>query len=365
MTELQVQVLFTTQDTNLNIPKAPIMVPSTLKSKGLEEIVNHLLDTNLSLSFLLDKKVLSTSLKGWMDQNQKSYESILEIECIINPEMEESTFSKHDDWISSICVKDYTFTSSYDGKIRKFKNRKCVETIEAHNEPIKDLFVGKQFMATASLDHTVRIFNEKVIECIGHTKGVLSVDGTQHFVACGSQDHDIRVWDLVVPESNHKKRQKSETVSKTESVVLSGHNGSVTCVKFIEKSLLSSSLDHSLRLWDVESKTTKQSWTSDHAINSLSIKENTIATVHSDSYLRIWDLREQRSVSAIKGAQYQTSVDFSNTAYSLCATSEDLLVFDLRALKYVKRFQGEGYLACCFEDSILAGGKDTLLHEFK
>lgn len=83
--------------------------------------------------------------------------------------------------------------------------------------------------ANAQLFRSIRVLP-------GHEKAVCSLAANERWVVSGSQDHTIRVWDL---ESNSTK------------TILRGHVDSVSVLRFFPNGqLISGSFDRSIRVWD-------------------------------------------------------------------------------------------------------------------
>ncbi len=112
-----------------------------------------------------------------------------------------------------------------------------------------------RWLATGSMDATARLWDmslatpeAKPMELTGHTDHVIAMafSPDNHWLATGSADHTARLWDLTNPESS------------TPVAVLSGHVGYVTTVAFSPDCRWlvtggAGSLDP-LRLWDLTSE---------------------------------------------------------------------------------------------------------------
>ena len=104
-------------------------------------------------------------------------------------------------------------------------------------------------IATGSMDNTVRIWNPKSGESIGaplkgHTKWITALAWEPYHLqapghprlASSSKDATVRIWDVV---------------SKRIETVLSGHKGSVSCVRWGGTGkIYTSSQDKTIKLWD-------------------------------------------------------------------------------------------------------------------
>jgi WD40 repeat protein len=160
-------------------------------------------------------------------------------------------FAGHADWVSSLCVHHQTlYTGSWDGIVRlwSISTWECTHFFEGHTGPVlsicldvKDADAKPNFIYSASQDGRVKRWS--LIDYVelntysGHVLGVSTVDCSSTFLASGSFDSTIRLYDLNVTEPLH---------------VLYGHEDSVTCVKFSVNglNLYSSSDDFTIRKWD-------------------------------------------------------------------------------------------------------------------
>lgn len=82
----------------------------------------------------------------------------------------------------------------------------------------------------------------------------VSISHNSHYVAAGSLDSTIRVWDLVAMPEDTDELEGAKLVDK-----LTGHEKSVYSVKFVDglspagkgEALISGSLDKSVKRWEV------------------------------------------------------------------------------------------------------------------
>jgi WD40 repeat protein len=162
-------------------------------------------------------------------------------------------FAGHADWVSSLCVHDETlYTGSWDGIIRlwNISTWECTHLFEGHAGPIlaicldvKDADAKPSLIYSASQDGSVKSWSlidyVEVSTYTGHVLGVSTVDCCSRFLASGSFDSTIRLYDVNFAEPLH---------------VFYGHEDSVTCVKFSANSLhlFSSSDDFTVRKWDCQ-----------------------------------------------------------------------------------------------------------------
>lgn len=259
------------------------------------------------------------------------------------PEPQDSLL--HDDWVASVDTNDqYILSGCYDGSINIWKfDGSHVVSIPAHNHPVKSVswmdslavreagvekVDGKELLfVSGSHDETIKIWKwnpsrKNKIEClsvfVGHTRSVDCMDVNADLIASGSFDRLLKLWSLKVdtesPEKSKKtgKRQKDEegqAVEKTVKTIpnqaplltLSGHTEAITGVAWMtdKKStsaapeLVTCSMDNTLRVWDIEVNSVKQTIVGSKAFLSVSYssERNDILTSSADRHIRLWDPR--------------------------------------------------------------------------
>lgn len=165
-----------------------------------------------------------------------------------------------------------------------------IREFQAHNDMITALDFDAPFgtLVSAALDDTVRVWDLNAGRCIGllegHHASVRCLQVQDNFVATGSMDASIRFWDLNQAEyspppssrSNRFGRLDKDTdeeddadmlsdpeldplpVAPTSSMQdcliteLSAHVAEVTALHFHKNTLVSGSADKTLRQWDLE-----------------------------------------------------------------------------------------------------------------
>ncbi|KAH9261234.1 hypothetical protein BASA81_000938 [Batrachochytrium salamandrivorans] len=116
----------------------------------------------------------------------------------------------------------------------------------------------------------------------GHEKAVCSLAANERWVVSGSQDHTIRVWDL---ETNSTK------------TILRGHTDSVSVLRFFPNGqLISGSFDRSIRVWDDANGWKSAGFVApmahDDPITCLMVisRTNQLASGTSGGEIKIWSL---------------------------------------------------------------------------
>lgn len=168
-----------------------------------------------------------------------------------------------------------------------------IREIPAHNDMITALDFDAPFgtMVTAALDDTVRVWDLSAGRCMGMLEGHLSsvrcLQVDNNWVATGSMDASIKLWDLsqadYIPPPPSASSRPSTADDQEESATgehlfgpiqedepldhtpvngnamqdchvlsLSAHIGEVTALNFRGNTLVSGSADKTLRQWDLE-----------------------------------------------------------------------------------------------------------------
>ncbi|EEH16480.1 hypothetical protein PABG_06567 [Paracoccidioides brasiliensis Pb03] len=128
-----------------------------------------------------------------------------------------------------------------------------------------------QMIATGSMDNTVRLWSPKTGEALGgplkgHTKWIMSLAWEPYHLqksgvprlASASKDSTVRIWDVI---------------SKRIDAVLTGHKGSVSCVRWGGTGrIYTSSHDKTIKIWNPEDGSLLQTLSShSHRVNYLAL----------------------------------------------------------------------------------------------
>eukprot|EP01091_Cochliopodium_minus_P014328 TRINITY_DN4846_c0_g1_i2.p1 TRINITY_DN4846_c0_g1~~TRINITY_DN4846_c0_g1_i2.p1 ORF type:complete len:337 (+),score=64.76 TRINITY_DN4846_c0_g1_i2:257-1267(+) len=199
---------------------------------------------------------------------------------------------------------DKIYSSSRDKTIKIWETGTgyCVKTLTGHDEWVRKIIINEDgtLLASCSQDQTAKIWNlvkgEAIKTLRGHTHVVECItfapfqsyqyiteekiqDKSARFVATGSRDKTIKIWDI-----------------NTGSCVkeLKGHDNWVRSVQFHPegKYLLSCSDDKTIKIWDIEQqrciKTIMEAHS--HFISCLSFNNNFpyMATGDVENMIKIW-----------------------------------------------------------------------------
>ena len=179
----------------------------------------------------------------------------------------------HTDWILTICFSPdgrYLVSGAADGTIRLWhvETGQCIKTLKEQVGWMGSLCFSPDYrtLVCGCFDHTIRLWdvNETALSALkasptldsvpylseksetlrGHTNIVLAVCYSPHggILASSSVDQTIRLWDMETAECVH---------------ILRGHAGAIWSVNFSPDGnvLASGSVDETIRFWDVHSGT--------------------------------------------------------------------------------------------------------------
>ncbi|KAK5666031.1 hypothetical protein BDV3_006964 [Batrachochytrium dendrobatidis] len=410
----KIQAVFFSRQSKYAVTDTPILVPTSLKRYGLSEIIGHLLnlETPVPFDFIINGQFIKSSLQHTIDSHSLSTENVLRIEFVeASLPPKNTAILQQDDWISCIKIhptRPFILTGSFDNRTRVWtKSGECIQTLSAHTAPIKSVdwayisSTSDTYILSASQDQTISAFHisedggeaSLSYQCKDHRGSVESivVSNDAAFFATGSWDQTIRIWNTdpedveeVEVEKSSKKRQKlsQKRNIKTSDTVLEGHAAAVTCVAFGSDSnnttIFSGSLDHSVRVWDIESQSNTSTMNCEKSVNCLAFSKESglIVTGHSDNLVRLWDPRSKDGLVVKMKFSSHTNwvscVAWSPTStFNLASGSYDstVKVWDVRSSSAVYSLAGAEPDCKVFGldwsgDLICSGGEDTKIHTF-
>jgi len=434
---LTLQVRFTTKHKEYSIPDFPFLVDAQLGADGLNALVNQdlkddgVVEREIDFDFLIGGEFLRSTLEDLVlrheeliDKEKPSEEKEgpsklkIGVEEVIDVEYLERTCAPepenvlmHDDWVAAVdCTEKWILTGSYDGTLHlwsiKGKHRLA---IPAHGSPVKavcwvtpndseDLSVSKTF-ASGSHDQTIMIWewdsDKNKISCKwvckGHKRSVdsVSTDPSQQRLASGSWDGELKIWSASLEGDAPPDNKKSEKEgagdenmknSRTPIMTLAGHKESISSVCWSDpEELLTSSWDHTIKLWDVETGGLKSELVGNKAFFGMSWSNlnNTIITCSADRHIRLYDPRSKEG-SLVKSmftshSGWVSTVNWSTTDENLFISGahDNLLkLWDRRSCR-APLYNMSGYtdkvLCSSWENPelIMGGGADNSLRMFK
>ncbi|XP_037279096.2 ribosome biogenesis protein WDR12 homolog [Rhipicephalus microplus] len=333
----QIQAKFFTKDERYSVPDTPFSISGSTTSEQLSSLINTLLresssgdaesDGEPTFDFLIDGELLRETLQEHLEAHKIQQENIVLVEYVEKcpPPLPVDTLV-HDDWVSAVHTSDAGILSGcYDNSLHIWDHdgtRKLL--IPGHVGPIKSVkwvSVGEPLctFVSASLDETAMLWQwdrdknavESVQICRGHARSVECVDVSwdKSYFATGSFDQMLKVWSADPnstqydqsndeSESSRKKQKTIDGKAKTRVPVLtlSGHHEAVTGVQWTDdKEVATCSMDHTLRLWDVDLGGMKSQLVGSKAFLDIAYSRtnNQIISAHTDRHIRLWDVRSK------------------------------------------------------------------------
>ncbi|GLJ48904.1 hypothetical protein SUGI_1031530 [Cryptomeria japonica] len=240
-----------------------------------------------------------------------------------------------------------------------------------YNEEVVDLkFVGEEenLLAVATNSEQLRVYELASMACTyelkGHTGIVLCLDSVavsgKVLLASGAQDHSVRVWD---------------TESRSCLCVATGHMGAIGAVAFSKKAknfFVSGSSDRTIKLWNLANvlesngaeepaKLTSQATVAAHDkdINSVAVAPNDslVCTGSQDKTARVWRLPHLVPLMVLRGHKRGVwCVEFSPVDQCVMTASGDktIKIWALSDGSCLKTF--EGHTASVLRASFLTRG---------
>lgn len=337
-------VSFTTKlPDQYQVPEDQLVLPSTLARYGLSEVVNKMLDLAkpVPFDFLVNGEFLRTSIAQYLEARKLSSEKVLRLEYVIAlSEPEQSQVDQIPDWIAGIVPLQRFPASrfaavSYDGTVRVYEDTRSCLISKLADCPL----TGVAGMPVAGGAHVVAAGKDGTIRCCAlQAKGeaklaagpvasmrapslsqamqavAFSEDGT--LLAGAGWDHEVLVWNaeqaLFASDDSGGAGSKRKSVTSegvAPKFALKGHTQVVTALHFGAQAqfpftVLSSSWDCSVRVWDTAAASCVCNWSVARAATGFSIAPKAppqMATSHEDGHVSIWDIRAAPH-SSIQGA---------------------------------------------------------------
>lgn len=352
-------------------------------------------DAKVLLGFLINGRILRTTLDEYLTAYGISAETVLPIEVIRQsyPPTYVTSF-QHDDWVSSVDIlpadsNARIVSGSYDGLVRIWDGTQgtLLATSETgHSSSLKALrCLSSNRIVTGGSDRTVRVWKyseeEKslrpALELYGHRSGIesIAIHTAKSRILTASSDGKIGLWSSssssspeasasLLPSASmaankRRKRSKSDTTHAAQKgplAMMDGHTDVVSAAVFkLEDSSVaySASWDHNVTTWDlttskrVDSKGTMHPLTSLMEMRGVSL----LAAGSTARHITMIDPRASASkISAMtlrghKNAVVALAQDPSSD-YSLVSGSHDGLcrVWDIRSVRPSTDGQQEGQI---------------------
>ena len=265
---------------------------------------------------------------------------------------------EHDKDVSGVAFSPdgkWLVSSGYDGKVVFWNalSKKRELTLSAKGKSLKSIAFNPKFdiLATGAHDGNVILWDLRDIENIrqvelprGHQEYVVSSkfqpevwalafspDG--YYLASGSRDNNICLWDVHQPES------------APFPFVLKGHKDWVWSVAFSPdgRTLASGSRDRTIRLWELNWESKKfelkhelRSHTDEVRAVAFSPDGSILATGSRDTTVRLWAVEDRKCFKTLEGhTQFVSSLSFSRDHNYLASGSHDqtVIIWNLKELE--------------------------------
>ncbi|KAK3384604.1 hypothetical protein B0T24DRAFT_544890 [Lasiosphaeria ovina] len=237
------------------------------------------------------------------------------------------TLEGHSDWVNSVVFSfdgQRLASASSDHTIRIWDpaTGNCLQTLEGHSDWVNSVAFSSdsQRLASASHDRTVRIWDPATGNCLqtlrGHSNWTNSVtfsfDGQR--LASASSDYTIKIWD---PATGNCVQ------------TLRGHSNWINSVVFLfdGQRLASASSDHTIKIWDPATgnylQTLKGHSDSVNLVEFL-FDGQRLASASNDYMIKIWDLTTGYCLQTLEGHSNSVkSVTFTGNGQRLASSSAD------------------------------------------
>lgn len=367
----QLQVQFVTKQTQYAVPDIPYSISAGITTDELNTLVNTLIDENgqkqeTLFDFLVKGEFLRQRLGQHLKEREVSFEDTIEIEYVDRfPAPEPQDCLLHDDWVSAVETNNkWILTGCYDNTINIWTIQgQHVLTIPGHTGPIKavtwvSLDEKKGVFASASQDQNAMIWEWNIennaVECVsvckGHERGIecIAASPSTARMATGSWDNLLKIWSTTLHDENGEtlskksKPEQGRTISPV--ITLKGHREAISGIQWVnEDTVLTSSWDHTLRLWDLALEGIKFEITGNKSFFDVSYStlNGLIVTASADKHLRLYDSRIHAQINVVKSTylghtQWVQAVCWSKTEEHLFISGSydnTVKLWDMRSAK--------------------------------
>ncbi|OAX77914.1 hypothetical protein ACJ72_07782 [Emergomyces africanus] len=164
--------------------------------------------------------------------------------------------------------------------------------LEGHNDSVMCLQIHDNYLATGSYDTTVKLWDLDSGELIrtfeGHTAGIRALQFDGHKIISGSLDHTIKIWNWQTGKC---------------MLTISGHNDGITGLDVAGNILTSSSVDETIKAWNFVNKEAFTLRGHTEGVNSVKFDavSRTLISASDDLTLRLWDLDTRQCIRIFEG----------------------------------------------------------------
>lgn len=360
-----VRVRFVTKYPQYAAAQGDFDISATLNRQGLSAALNQLFEEEeqIPFDFKINGSFLRQTLAQALKQHHISTESLVTVEffpAFQPPEEIESQSTEA--WISCIRLvgADVLF-SAYDGTVhlgakswRAANPLKCVAPIGSAGLIAGDLDGNVVLFDKASENTSTFSLHNGPVQCI-ETRPEL-----EHLFITAGSDSNIQMWS-----------------TGGEGNLMSGffgHTDSVQSLRWIDQeTLLSSSLDRTIRVWDVNTQQQKSVLSAPCGVLSAAMSGNLVISGHPDRSAKLWDTRVEVRQSVVRefkshknwvvAVEWHDSEVFASASYD--GSVKLWNVGTTVPLSTVFQHD-EKVLALAVNDEMLvAGGSDQVLRKYR
>ncbi|CAD2095647.1 ribosome biogenesis protein YTM1, putative [Plasmodium vinckei lentum] len=403
-------------------------IPIYFKRIDLSKMVKKLLnlddedDNNISFDFLINKKILRSSISEFLEENNILSESTIEIEYILC--LKKKTSKNIDDiseWISKmIIIEDKLYCSTFEGNIlyydlksfNKIDEKMISDTpiysfnackyVSKNDNNYNNQFQNMHQSVIGLSNGTIKVClneetdkgislkseiylgnNEDMIKCIEFNK-------SYSLLLSGGTDNKINIYDnnYILEElkndSNNKRKLKNVITPKK---CIYKEEGIITSLSFLnDTKFLCTSLNSNINIYDTANIDIVSSYSYNKAILSSDIiNDHLFVAADEQSIIKLFDIRclNQTNVITLNGNKYYfhdkiiTSLEANkNELYILSASHDGFInIYDIRLNKspiytiknenQLKYLSSTWFYNNCQNSSIVSADERNLaIHQF-
>lgn len=282
--EGQVQIRLVTKQQTYAIPDVPYSVPAKIDHLSLNKLLNQLLKDSggvlkdVEFDFLVQNELLRVPLSEHLQERGTSTEATVEVEYLERtpaPEPQDSIL--HDDWVASVKVCDkLVLTGHYDNTVAIHTTKSVpVRILKEHTDRIRavswinDEDPAKGFITTSHdlsailwhWDASSKTAESRVV-FKGHERGIDSVGvspNAERF-ATGGWDTHLKIWSASFDYNEDEPASKriKGVHTRVPLHTLKGHKETIAATVWTDPyNICTASMDHTIKFWDAEVKTTE------------------------------------------------------------------------------------------------------------